>query len=152
MVEKAACFESNNYKEVSTKELDTLLQWYDILKEKMKKADKVVWWREIRTNNTVPPELVGWTTEDEEEVQRIANREIDMTETYLGRYAALQKRNTVAAVLDFTGEEWETLKRLKQDNMVDGVVDAVTGNINNNDGALGMENGVTGEDYNEESV
>jgi hypothetical protein len=36
--------------------------------------------------------------------------------------------------------------------MVDGVVDAVTGNINNNDGALGMENGVTGEDYNEESV
>ena len=65
MVEKAACFESNNYKEVSTKELDTLLQWYDILKEKMKKADKVVWWREIRTNNTVPPELVGWTTEDE---------------------------------------------------------------------------------------
>jgi hypothetical protein len=151
-VEKAAYFESNNYKDVSTKELDTLLQWYDILKEKMKKADKVVRWREIRTNNTVPPELVGWTTEDEEEVQRIANREIDMTETYLDRYAALQKRNTVAAVLDFTGEEWETLKRLKQDNMVDGVVDAVTGNINNNDGALGMENGVTGEDYNEESV
>ena len=100
----------------------------------------------------MPPELVGWTTEDEEQVQRIANREIDMTETYLGRYAALQKRNTVAAVLDFSGEEWETLKRLKQDNMVDGVVDAVTGNINNNDGALGMENGVTGEDYNEESV
>ena len=40
LVEKAACFESNIYKDVSTKELDTLLQWYDILKEKMKKADK----------------------------------------------------------------------------------------------------------------
>ena len=33
-----------------------------------------------------------------------------------------------------------------------GVVDAATGSVNNNDGALGMENGVTGEDYNEESV
>ena len=64
LVEKAACFESNNSKDVSTKELDTLLQWYDIPKEKMKKADKVARWREIPVNNTGPPELVGWTTED----------------------------------------------------------------------------------------
>ncbi len=28
-----------------------------------------------------------------------------MSETYLGRYAALQKRSTVSAVLDFTDEE-----------------------------------------------
>ena len=41
-----------------------------------------------------------------------------MTETYLGRYAALQKSNAVAAVLDFTGEDWETLKRLKEEDMV----------------------------------
>jgi len=74
-------------------------------------------WREIRANNTVPPELVGWTTEDEEELQRIANREIDMTETHLVRYAALQKRNAVTAVLDFIGEEWETLQRLKEEDM-----------------------------------
>jgi hypothetical protein len=75
-----------------------------------------------------------------------------MTETYLGRYAALQKRNAVAAVLDFTGEEWEMLKRLKEEDMVDGVVDAATGNVNNNNGALGTVNGATGEDYNEEAV
>ena len=77
-------------------------------------------WREIRANNTAPPELVGWTTEDKEELQRIANREIDMTETYLGRYAALQKRNAVAAVLDCTGEESETLQRLKEEDMAGG--------------------------------
>ena len=64
LVEKAACFESNNYKDVLMKELDKLLQWYDIPKGKMKKADKVARWREIRANNTGPPELVGWTTED----------------------------------------------------------------------------------------
>jgi hypothetical protein len=149
LVEKAACFESNNYKDVLMKELDTLLQWYDISKEKMKKADKVARWREILANNTAPPELVGWTTEDKEELQRIANREIDMMETYLGRYTALQKRNVVAAVLDFTGEEWETLKRLKEEDMVDGVVDAATGNVNNNDLPLGMENGAARDDDNE---
>ncbi len=33
-------------------------------------------------------------------------------------------------------------------NKVDGVVDAATGNVNNNDRALDAENGVTGEDYN----
>jgi hypothetical protein len=38
-----------------------------------------------------PPELVGWTPEDnKEELQRIANRDIDMAEANLGRYAALQ--------------------------------------------------------------
>ena len=86
----------------------------------MKKADKVSQWREIHANNSAPPELVGWTTEDKEELQRIANREIDMTETYLGRYAALQKRNAVAAVLDFIGEEWEMLQRLKEEDMAGG--------------------------------
>jgi hypothetical protein len=152
LVEKAACFESNNYKDVSTKELDTLLQWYDIPKGKMKKADKVARWREIRANNTALPELVGWTTEDKEELQRIANREIDMRETYLGRYTALQKRNTVAAILDFTGNERRCRGSRKRIWLVDGMVDAATGNVNNNDGAMGTENGTTGEDHNEGAV
>jgi hypothetical protein len=55
----------------------------------MKKADKVAQWTEISVNNTAPPELVRWTTEDKEELQRIANRDIHMNDTYLGRYAAL---------------------------------------------------------------
>ena len=114
----------------------------------MKKADKVSQWREIHANNSAPPELVGWTTEDKKELQRTTKREIDMMETYLGRCAALRIRKTIAAVLDFTEEEWETLKRLKEKDMVDGVVDAATGNVNNNDRALDTENGVTGEDYN----
>ena len=41
LVEKAACFELNNYNTVSTKELDLLLQWYGVNKKGMKKAEKV---------------------------------------------------------------------------------------------------------------
>ena len=66
-------------------------------------------------SNKVPHLLREWTAEDEEELARIANREIDMSETYLGRYAAMQRKNAVAAVLDFTDEEWESLKQLKED-------------------------------------
>ena len=45
---------------------------------------------------------------------RLSNKEIDMSETYLGRYAALQKRTAVAAILDFTSEEWESVRRLRE--------------------------------------
>ena len=86
----------------------------------MKKADKAAKWREIRASNTPPSVLVGWTEEDEAELERMANNEIDMSDTYLGRYAAMQKKNAVAAVLDFTDEEWESLKKLKEDDMMRG--------------------------------
>ncbi len=49
VVEKAALFETNNYKDVSSKELDVLMQWYDVEKRQgMKKLDKVVAWKDIR--------------------------------------------------------------------------------------------------------
>jgi hypothetical protein len=57
LVEKAACFESNNYKDVSTKDLDILLQWYGVDKKGIKKAEKVAQWRAIRASNTEPPQL-----------------------------------------------------------------------------------------------
>jgi hypothetical protein len=137
----------------STKDLDTLLQWYDIPKEKMKKADKVVKWRELRASNTPPPVLVWWTAEVEAELERIADKEIDMSNTYLGRYAAMQKKNAVAAVLDFTDEEWESLKRLKKDDMMRGITNAFKeGNNNNNGGGLGTKNGANGGEINEEAV
>ncbi len=153
LMEKAACFESNQYKDVLMKDLDTLLQWYDIPKEKMKKADKVAKRKELRASNKPPPVLVGWTAEDEVELERIADKEIDMSDTYLGRHAAMQKKNTVAAVLDFTDEEWESLKRLKEDNMMRGITNAFKeGNDNNNGRGLGAENGVNGGEINEEVV
>ena len=86
----------------------------------MKKADKVAKWREIHASNTHPPVLVGWMGEEEAELVRIANEEIDMSDTYLGRYASMQKKNAVAAVLDFTDEESESLKQLKEDDMTRG--------------------------------
>ena len=45
-------------------------------------------------------------------------KEIDISETYLGWYAAIQKRSAVAAVLDFTDEEWESLMRLRDADAV----------------------------------
>ncbi len=106
VVEKAALFETNNYKNVSSKELDVLMQWYDVEKRQgMKKPDKVAAWKDIRLSGKAPPVVHGWTDEDEQQLMRIKNREVDMSETYLGRYAALQKRNAVAAILDFTNDE-----------------------------------------------
>ncbi len=77
------------------------------------------------------------------------NREVDMSETYLGRYAALQRRNAVAAVLDFTNDEWDSLKRLREadSNNID-LADDNGCNV----GALGAENGANGGELVEEAV
>jgi hypothetical protein len=129
------------------------VQEYNVPKEKMKKADKVAKWREIRASNTAPPALVMWTAEDERELQRIANKEIDISETYLSRYAVMQKNNAVVAVLDFMHEEWESLKRLKEDN-IKRITNASKkeGNNNDNGGGLGTDNEVNGGVINEEAA
>ena len=57
LVEKAECFELNNYRNMSRKELDVLLNWYGVEKKATKKAEKVAHWREIRATNTEPPML-----------------------------------------------------------------------------------------------
>ena len=75
-----------------------------------------------------------------EQLTKIKNREIDMSETYLGRYAALQKRNAVAAILDFTDEEWEALKTMREADAVERSEIVVLNSIDNNTGASGMEN------------
>ena len=71
----------------------------------MKKAEKVAKWKEIRLSGTAPPAVHEWTDAGEEQLTKIKNKEIDMSETYLGRYAPLQKGNAVASILDFTDEE-----------------------------------------------
>ena len=96
-------------------------------------------------SNKAPPLLRERAAEDEEELVRIANREIDMSETYLGRYAALQKRNAVAAVLDFSTEEWESLKALREAEDAEETAETATANNNNDDdGTLEAVNGMLG--------
>ncbi len=63
-----------------------------------------------------------------------------MLETYIGRYAAVQKRNAVTAILDFTDKEWESLKALKEADAVGKSQAALANDIDNNSGALGTEN------------
>ncbi len=66
LVEKATCFESNDYKNVLMKELDVLLNWYGIEKKGAKKADKVAQWKAICAGNDPPPMADLWTAEDAE--------------------------------------------------------------------------------------
>jgi hypothetical protein len=74
LVKKAACFKSNNYKDVSTKELDILLQWYGVDKKGMKKAEKVSQCRAIQASNTEPPQLDMWMAEDKERLAKLQTR------------------------------------------------------------------------------
>ena len=126
------------------KELDTLLQWYSIDHKGMKKAQKVARWKEIQAANTEPPEVDMWTAEDEQKLVDIANKEINMSETYLGRFAVLHKRNAVAAVLDFTDKEWESLKMLKEADVANRSNSVVTDAVDNNTGGLLTQNEMIG--------
>ena len=102
LVEKVECFELNNYRNMLRKELDVLLNWYVVEKKGTKKAEKVVQWRKIGAANTELPMVDVWTAEDEEQLVRLSNTQIDMSEIFLGWCSAIQKRTAVAAVLDFT--------------------------------------------------
>ena len=65
----------------------------------------------------------------------------------------MQKKNAVVAVLDFTDEEWQSLKQLKEDDMMRGMTNpSEEGNDKNNGGGLEAENGVNGGDINEDAV
>jgi len=86
--------------------------------------------------------------EDEEQLVRLSNKQIDMLETFLGRYAAIQKRTAVVAVLDFTNEEWESLKALRE---ADGAA-MMTLTVDDIIGALGMENEMIEGTINEGAV
>jgi hypothetical protein len=86
---KASCFEENNYKGVSVPELTALLAWYNISKEKMIKSQMIAKWKEIRLNHVPMPTFEKWVDLDEEELIRLKTTEVDITETALGRYAAL---------------------------------------------------------------
>ncbi len=112
---KASCFEENNYKGMSVSELTALLAWYTIPKEKMNKPQMVAKWKEIRLNHVPPPIFEKWGDSDDEELVRLKSTEVDISETALGRYAALMKRQAFASVLDFTDEEWTNLKKLREE-------------------------------------
>jgi hypothetical protein len=94
--------------------------------------------------NTETPLVDMWMAEDEEQLLKISKEEIDMLETYLGWYAAIQKRTAVASVLDFTDKEWESLKRLREADGAERNQIAMANDIDDIIGALGTVNETTG--------
>ena len=141
---KASCFEDNDYKGVSVPDLTALLAWYNIPKERMNKPQMVAKWKEIRLNHVPPPIFEKWGDSDEEELIRLKSTEVDISETALGRYAALMKRQAFASVLDFTDEEWTNLKKLREEEStaMATTAEALPDDIGNSSGALGAENDV----------
>ncbi len=93
-----------------------------------------------------------WMAEDKEQLLKISKQKIDMSETYLGRYAAIQKRTAVASVLDFTNKEWESLKRLREANEAERNQVAMENDIDDIIGALGTANKRTGGTIDEGAV
>ncbi len=110
----------------------------------MNKPQMVAKWKEIRLNHVPPPIFEKWGDSDEEELIRLKSTEVDMSETALGRYAALMKRQAFASVLDFTDEEWTNLKKLREEEStaMATTAEALPDDIGNSSGALGAENDV----------
>jgi hypothetical protein len=83
---KARCFEENDYRGISVQDLTTLLAWYNIPKEKMKKFDMVTRLKDIRNNHVPPPTFERWMPQDELGLEQLQTTEIDMAETALSRF------------------------------------------------------------------
>ena len=82
LVAKSVIFETNNYREVSVKELDVLLSWYGVDIKGMKKPEKVEKWKEIRVSKTDLPTIEVWMEKDEDKLRELRDRDIDMSGTF----------------------------------------------------------------------
>ena len=45
-------------------DLATLLAWYNVPKEKLKKAQMVAWWKRIYINHVPPPTFAKWSADN----------------------------------------------------------------------------------------
>jgi hypothetical protein len=82
LVAKSVIFETNNYREVSVKELDVLLSWYGVDIKGMKKPEKVEKWKEIQVSKTDLPTIEVWMEKDEDKLRELRDRDIDMSGTF----------------------------------------------------------------------
>ncbi len=84
-------------------------------------------------------------------LRALSDKNIDVSETFLGRFAALQKRNAVAAVLDMSDDEWESLKALREAD-AGNLTQTMTDTNHNIQDKFEGENDMLGVDINEEGV
>ena len=95
------------------------------------------------TTTMYPKSLKDCTTKDPTTTtDPTSMKDPTMADTMIWQWRSLfQKWTAAAAVLDFTDEEWESLKRLGEADATEISKVAVADDNNNNTGALGMENG-----------
>ena len=98
------------------KELDTLLRWHGYKANEIKtKPQNLACWQTIQLDGRAmrPPEsvrLLLWTKNDEANLSRLQNMEIEIGDTMLGRMNELKKRELKAAVNTMTQSELDELK------------------------------------------
>jgi hypothetical protein len=84
---------NKQYNALNATELETLLKWHNVPKaHKEKKAGMVERWRTIWEGGLKPPFFEAWTDVDESKLEELKARDIDMSQTAVGRLKELKKR------------------------------------------------------------
>ena len=85
---------------LNVKNSDVLLAWHQAPKVSgAKKTDKLVQWQNIVASKKAPHLFAPWTNDDDEErMNGLTTKIIDIADTHYGRHAALTERELEAAV------------------------------------------------------
>ncbi len=92
--------------------LETLLKWHYVPKaQKEKKASMVAWWAIIWEGGLQPPSFQVWKDEDEAKLEELKSMDIDISQTAIGWFKELKKREAFISVRDMNEEEQEKIRR-----------------------------------------
>ena len=79
-------------------ELEKLFSWDLVPKKKMgSKHQKITKWKEIVNNSIVPPMFDPWVGDDDANLAKMKEKEIDLTDTAFVRQVAVEKQKAKAS-------------------------------------------------------
>jgi hypothetical protein len=98
---------------LNVSDLNALLEWHGVkMPQKLKKEDKLERWRQILAEGgEQPPDVRGWTDEDEQRLLVLSASEIGLADTCFGRELKRQKREMEAAIEHFSLEGRNAMRR-----------------------------------------
>ena len=98
---------------LNVSDLNVLLEWHGVkMPQKSKKEDKLERWRQILAEGgEQPPDVRGWTDEDEQRLLALSTSEIGLADTCFGRELKRQKREMEAAIEHFSSEDRNAMRR-----------------------------------------
>ena len=103
---------NKNTDDLNVGKLDALLAWHQVEKTKgAKKADKLNQWKAIVADEKQPPPFSKWTNTDDEILENLRKKEIDIGDTAYGRMLALKEREFESAICNMTKEKRDEMRR-----------------------------------------